>query len=186
MTILTLLTLNMMLSHLISDALLQSREEAQKKSEDVNVLLKHGGKNFLVTAAMLFLMLLTALVTGLVKGELSGGGFLILAGYALFKSVMPAFWNALIHMAIDWNIWRLYKRRAERIINEQADKIFHGDKPISAMARETDPVRWREACVETAKRGFRPLNDPYFFHTIMADQFLHYATIVFLVSLMTP
>lgn len=137
-----LVLLAMMAAHLISDAFLQSREEAKGKSEDKSVLFKHVRTNFLVTAGVLLLLNVTLVLTD--DYTMLDGLLLLLA---IPKSIMPALWNAAIHAVIDWNIWRLYKK-----------SVAH---------------RFPRALPST----FQFWTDPWFFHTIMIDQFLHYATI---------
>jgi len=153
--LLTLLT--MMVAHLVSDAFLQSREEAKGKSEDKSILYKHVRTNFLVTAAMLFLL-------NLIEGFIIWGTDQspVLAFFwvpmLIFRSIMPAFWNALVHAAIDWNIWRLYKKSV--LIRNFDKSVPMADRPM------------------LLSKSFKYWEDPWFFHTIMIDQFLHYATIV--------
>ena len=113
------------LLHFIADFLLQSHWMATRKSTDVRVLSYH-----------------IAIITGV-----------FLAGAAPFLgwlSIPFVLLNSSAHAAIDWNIWRLYKKS----------------------------VQWREpmATAET----WRHWEDHWFFVTIGADQLLHGATILLL------
>jgi hypothetical protein len=164
----------MMAAHLLSDSFLQSREEARGKSESKTLLYKHVRKNFYVTTAALLLVQIIA--EGLPLGLLS------VLSYTL-SSFVWSFYNSIVHAVIDWNIWRAYKRYATKKIMTRATEIENKPSPLLDIARQ-DPVGWRKACEDTAREEFQLINDPWFFHTIMIDQFLHYATIAAIVFTM--
>lgn len=143
----------MMLAHLISDAFLQSREEAKGKSEDKKILFKHVSTNYVVT--FVFLTVTFSILT-------YGFGLGIL--FSILRAGIISFWNAAIHALIDWNIWRLYKKSVEERIKKQQE---HCNK------------------YEITALPFKYWEDPWFFHTIMIDQFLHYLTVLVLAGLAT-
>ncbi len=78
--------------HFIADFLLQSREVATNKSSNINYLLTHCG------------------ILGVVF-------ILGLYSFIGFNAIILACLNTIIHGAIDWNIWKVYKyfRRKEDI-----------------------------------------------------------------------
>lgn len=75
-----------LLHEYIADFMLQSREMAQKKSEDVKVLLEH----------VLYIGCYLAGIGAIVAQDIPSGIY-----FALF--------NMVIHAIIDWNIWKGYK-----------------------------------------------------------------------------
>lgn len=171
-----IMIVTMMGAHLVADTFLQSREEAKKKSEDKKVLFKHVKTNFFVTAGFLFIVYtIQTMITTYTYGL--DTVFVIIASFLnSFGALVQAFWNAAIHALIDWNIWRLYKKKVvgnnenfKKYLRKNTD---HSEEHIQAMGKAD-------------LQNFRFWEDPWFFHTIMIDQFLHYLTIVLLAYLAT-
>jgi hypothetical protein len=75
-----------------------------------------------------------------------------------FTSVDFAIANMVIHGVIDWNIWRLYKWS----VGYRFPEIKYGTPATQAA------FKWQD--------------DDLFFKTIMLDQFLHGATLMFLAA----
>lgn len=120
----------LLVTHFVADFLMQPRWMGKKKSEDPAILAAHCG----IHLVMFMLCLLPF--------------------YGMWTAIVFAWFNALIHGAIDWYIWRLYK----------------------LTVRE----RFPDATPET----FKPLEDPLFLHTIGFDQLLHGLTLVGLAGLL--
>jgi len=75
----------LLLSHFIADFLLQSREMAKEKSNNLGVLIKHCLIQFTIPLIILSCFAQSWLI------------------------VIVCILNAVIHGIIDWNIWGLYK-----------------------------------------------------------------------------
>ena len=117
--------------HFVGDFVLQTREVATTKSKDWHALAHHC---MIIWFSMIPL------------GVMVGGGFI--------DCVMFATVNALVHGAIDRNIWKRYGRRIDR---------------------KSDPTR---------NDRFEYWNDHVFYTVIGFDQFLHVSTMFLLLAWM--
>lgn len=116
----------LLITNYILDFKFQSRHMAENKSEDVHCLTNHC---FIIFFGFLFLLLFIGRVS---------------------ESLPFAFFNAVIHGIIDWNIWRHYKRAIIKRI---------------PMAE---------------RREFKYWKDKGFYDTIGLDGLLHTLTIIIL------
>lgn len=119
--------------HFIGDFLFQSREMGKQKSKSLKVLFMH---LFLVFTTIFF-------------GLMNFCPF----GVSLQKVFLFSFFNIIVHGIIDWNIWRLYKKRVHYRF----------------------PFATKEQLL-----AFKYYDDPWFYRTIGFDQLLHTVTIIIL------
>jgi uncharacterized protein DUF3307 len=96
--------------HFIADFLLQSREMAKNKSENLNYLMKH-----------LFIQFIVIFI-GLLMCSFDP------AKCALFSGI-----NAVIHGIIDWNIWRTYKRMVLITHKSRLENFKYWEDPLFYM-----------------------------------------------------
>lgn len=134
------------LLHFIADFLLQSREMGQKKSSDNEYLLLH---IVIIFAVMFF-------------------GLIPLLGVKI--AVMFSFINAMIHGAIDKNIWNLYKFYAWTCLKKQAREQGARKDQIEDQAKKLS-------------KDWKYWEDHWFYSTIGLDQLLHAVTIVIVMAM---
>ncbi len=79
-----------LIAHYIADFLLQSRDMAREKSEKAGVLAAHCSIHLVI---MFFIMI---------------------GAVGFFRASYIAGFNALVHAAIDWNVWRTFKRHVAK------------------------------------------------------------------------
>jgi hypothetical protein len=140
--------------HFIADGLLQSREIGKKKSIEFKWLLRH----LMIQVAVFFIGIGLFLVTSIYTSAQIPLFFITL--YSLYKGIMFALWNAIIHGIIDWHIWRGYKLLVMKRIQKNPDHELLADDPYD----KANPWKYWE--------------DKFFYDTIMLDQLLHGITIV--------
>lgn len=131
--------------HFFADFVLQSREMGQKKSEYPKWLFIHITIQFLIFfIGMNLLLLLDSPPENLAFND-------------FWYPLKFAFLNALVHGAIDWNIWKLYKW---------------------SVWKRRDPELF--GTIDDLKKHWKYWEDHLFYATIGFDQFLHTITIVIL------
>lgn len=135
----------MLFLHFIADFVLQSRKMGKEKSNSFGYLFGH----IMIQFGVMFIGLLFKL-NMLQAYQISG-------------------LNALIHGIIDWNIWKLYKRRVIQKV-KNSDLFAHDMYGLTKHG-------------ENILSQYEYWNDHGFYLTIGFDQFLHSATILLVVYL---
>lgn len=131
-----MLTIYLFFLHFLADFVFQSREMAEKKSSDFKYLFNH----VLIQITVMFF------------------GLMLVPSLSYGKMYQIAFFNAMIHGLIDWNIWKLYKF----VVKYRLDRHYEDDEEAKAFAA----ANWEY------------WKDKDFYITIGFDQFLHFTTIL--------
>lgn len=147
----------LMLLHLVADFFLQSREMGKNKSSSFKWLSLHCLTHFLVFG---FFYPLPVILLGIWAGQYVS--VLQSIPSLFFLSFVFAFANAFLHMIVDactWNAYKLgvYLSYRKELID--SDAILEG-KQLHKAAKGMALMHKYQ-------------NDPWFYHTIGIDQFLH-------------
>lgn len=152
-----------MVSHFVSDFLLQSREMSTLKSNDSNMLGQHINIQNLVVLLVVAIPFCNHYDSKLV-------GFLMAS---IFSSA-----NAVIHGVIDWNIWRFYKKQSDRSILKNRKYVIIARRLAMMLGRPFDDEYKKQ--IESATKNFKYWEDQLFYNIIGLDHLLHGLTFIVL------
>lgn len=154
----------LMFLHLLADFFFQSREMGKQKSSKPLVLLAHGSIHFFTFAIGAILPIIAMISLGILLGDKTS--YLALAVFpsvAIMLTMLSAI-NAVLHIIVDACTWNVYKLFKYRQLKKQVGTTENGvHKPKQVIKDQ----------IKAKSKDFKYYEDPWFYHTIGIDQFLH-------------
>lgn len=169
----------LMVMHLLADFFLQSREMGKNKSSSLMCLMQHGSIHLIVFAIGYPLCIIGY---GYMLGQEAYDMVLSYSAIYFIGGAVLAAHNAVLHMIVDACTWNIYKvsvwLRRKKWIEANKTLIDGYVSRAGGIGREATNKEIRKLMAE----HYKYYEDPWFYHTIGIDQFLHVLCIAFVYS----